>query len=168
VFQENNPIEIFLFSYLEKDKTLDAVKKIQRVNIHDPEFINSELTAQDFKDCCVIMDDMDCEANKKVRLKVMNLVQQMLQIGRHLGTTVLFLCHEVCNGTETKMTLNESHSITIFVKTLGNKKLKYLLDNYLGMDKEQMQKVKNIDSRAVTIFKSYSKVIFDEKDIFIL
>jgi len=81
---------------------------------------------------------------------------------------VIFACHEVCNGAETKTVLNECHSVTIFPKVYGNKKLHYLLDNYFGLDKLQIERIKKLDSRAVTIIRSYPKVVVSEKEIFII
>jgi hypothetical protein len=159
---------IYLFSYLKEDETLDSVKKIQRINIYDNDFMRSNLTSDDFKDCLVIYDDIDCIPNKKLKEKVMNLLQQCLQIGRHSGTNVCYACHQVCNGHETKSILNECTSITFFPLSMGNKKLSNLLDDYFGFDKEQIQKVKDIDSRACTIFKCYPKIVMAEHDIYIL
>ena len=36
-----NPI--YLFSYLDEDETIDEIKKINRFDIHDKEFIDEEL-----------------------------------------------------------------------------------------------------------------------------
>lgn len=159
---------IYLFSYLPQDTTLDKVKKIQRVNIDGNDFLNSNLTSSDFTDSLVIFDDIDCIPNKRLKDKVMNLLQQMLQIGRHDKVSVCYACHEVCNAKETKPILNECQSITIFPKTMGTRKLNYLLENYFGMDKIEIAKVKNIDSRFVTILKSYPKVVFGSHEIYIL
>jgi hypothetical protein len=160
--------EIVLFSFKNEDKTLDAVKKIRRIDIYNAEFLNEELDTPDFEDTLVIFDDIDCIPDKKLKNKLLNLLQQILQIGRSYHVTVCFACHEVCNGHETKPVLNECHSLTIFPRTMGNKKLKYLLENYFGMDKEQIEKVKNIESRWVTIFKSYPRIVMGQQDIYIL
>lgn len=160
--------EITLFSFKKEDKTLDAIKKINRIDIYDTEFINEDLEAPDFSDSLVIFDDIDCIPDKRLKNKLLNLLQQILQIGRSYHVTVCFACHEVCNGHETKPVLNECHSLTIFPRTMGNKKLKYLLENYFGMDKEQIEKVKNIDSRWVTIFKSYPRVVMGQQNIYIV
>ncbi len=69
----------------------------------------------------VIFDDIDCIPDKKLKLKVFNILQQILQIGRHDDITVCFAAHEVPNRNETKAILSECHSITIFPKTNGTK-----------------------------------------------
>jgi hypothetical protein len=160
--------EIILFSFKNEDKTLDAIKKIRRIDIYDAEFSNENLETPDFEDSLVIFDDIDCIPDKKLKNKLLNLLQQILQIGRSYKVTVCFACHEVCNGHETKPVLNECHSLTVFPRTMGNKKLKYLLENYFGMDKEQIEKLRTVDSRWVTIFKSYPRIVMGQQQIYVL
>lgn len=159
---------VYLFSFLAEDETLDEITKITRININHPEFMDDEITHDDFKDALVIFDDIDCIPDKKLKKKVYNLLQQILQVGRHNKTSVCFACHEVCNSNETKPILNECHSISIPVRTMGNKKLQYVLEGYFGFDKNDIQKFKSVDSRFTTIFKTYPKVIVGEKEIYLM
>ena len=161
-----NPI--FLFSYLDEDDTIDEIKVIQRIDIYDKEFLNEELDPKDFKNSLIILDDMDCVEDKKIKNKVLAFFKKLLQIGRRFHTTVIWACHEIVAGYETKCILGESHSITFFPKTIGTKKMKYVCDSYLGMDKEEIEKIKRLDSRAVTVLKTYPKVVVSEKEIFII
>jgi hypothetical protein len=162
--------DLFLFSFLNEDKTLDEIKKIQRIDIYNPEFLSSDIKSEDFKDSLVILDDCDAIPERKVKAKVMNLVNQMLQLGRHDNITICWACHEVCNAHETKVILSESHSLTIFPLVMGNAKLFYLLHNYYGMDKAQIEKFKNVaeDTRAITVFRTYPKIVMSERKIYIL
>ena len=52
-----NPI--YLFSYLDEDETIDEIKKINRFDIHDKEFMDEELDPKDFKDSCIVLDDIE-------------------------------------------------------------------------------------------------------------
>jgi len=159
---------IYLFSYKNEDKSLDSIKKIERIDINDKDFLNEELTYEDFKSSLVIMDDVDCVPNKKLKTKILNLVNQLLQIGRSYEITVCWACHEVLNSHETKIILSECHSLTIFPRTMGNRKLKYLLEEYFGFDKQQIQKINSLKSRWTTIYKTYPKVIMSQHDIYVL
>ena len=161
-----NPV--YLFSYLDEDETIDKVKKLQRFDINSKEFMDEELDPKEFKDCCIVLDDIEMISDKKLKNKILDFFKKLLQVGRHYNTSVIFACHEVCNGAETKTVLNECHSVTIFPKVYGNKKLHYLLDNYFGLDKLQIERIKKLDSRAVTIIRSYPKVVVSEKEIFII
>jgi hypothetical protein len=49
---------------------------------------------------------------------------------------------------------------------LGGRSLKYLLESYLGLDKEQIQKIKSTPSRWVTVIKTYPQVVLTEKEIY--
>jgi hypothetical protein len=65
--------------------------------------------------------------------------------------------------------LNESMSITFFMKFLNHKKLKYLLEVYFGSSREQQERITNIkDSRAITYIKGFEKIILSEHLCFIL
>jgi hypothetical protein len=114
----------------------------------------------------VIFDDCDCITDKKMKLKVQGIQNSILETGRHFNVYCCISSHLACAGNETKRTLNEAHSITFFPHSLGGRSLKYLLEGYLGLDKEQIKKVKNTPSRWITIIKSYPQVCLSEKEIY--
>jgi hypothetical protein len=64
--------------------------------------------------------------------------------------------------------LNECNSITFNYRTFGNRTLKYLLDSYLGLDKKQIERLKKLDGRMITILKTYPKLVLSEKELYIL
>jgi len=64
--------------------------------------------------------------------------------------------------------LNEAHSVTVFPHSLGGRSLKYLLENYFGLDRFQIKKLKTLSSRWVTIVKSFPMVVLSEKECFVL
>ena len=43
---------------------------------------------------------------------------------------------------------------------------KYWLDQYLGLDKEQIKKIKQMKSRAITVMKTYPMILVSENEIF--
>ena len=79
---------------------------------------------------------------QKLKKKQMSIVNNILQIGRHYNVSVCFTTHNPTNGAETKILLSEAHVVTVFPKTTGNRALKYLLDSYLGLDKDQINQIK--------------------------
>jgi hypothetical protein len=161
----NNPI--YLFSSLESDPTIDEIKDIQRVKL-TPEFLKEDFTSEDFKNALVIADDTDCLIDKKMLKAVNKILDSILVVGRHSHTSLLITSHLSCNGAATKMILNESHNIVFFPSGMGNRNLKYLLDNYLGLDKKQIETVKNLNTRWCCISRSYPSVIISEKDIYLV
>ena len=161
---------IYLFSSISEDESIDSIKGLHRVNIHDPDFISDDLELDDFKNSLVIFDDTDCIHNKHIKLKINNILNMILETGRHANISVIFTSHIACAGNDTKRILNEAHTITIFPKSLGNKTLKYLLDSYFGLSKPQIMKVKKMTGggRHVSILKTYPMTVMSEKHIFVL
>ena len=160
---------IYLFSSISDDPSIDSIKGLQRIDIKNPEFLDEDIELSDMKDSLVIFDDTDCIKEKNVRAKINGILNMILETGRHANISVIFTSHICCAGNDTKRILNETHSCTIFPKTLGNKSLKYLLDSYFGLDRDQIKKVKKMKGgRSVTIMKTYPMVIFNDKNMFML
>jgi hypothetical protein len=84
------------------------------------------------------------------------------------NTTAIYACHEICNGFETKSILNDCTSVTFFPQGMGHKKLHYLLDNYFGLNKEQIERIRKLETRAVTVLKTFPKLCLSERNCFIL
>lgn len=160
--------EIFLFSTIDDDKCLDTLKYIKRINIKSEAFYTSEITAKDFEKSCVIFDDCDVISDKHIKKKVFQILDEILQTGRHFHTTCVFTSHNATAGNQTKIILNEATSITIFPQTAGNKSLNYLCDQYLGLDKKQIKMLKDTDSRWATFIRAYPRCILTEKTVFLI
>jgi hypothetical protein len=155
-------------SSIKEDKTLDKIKDLHRVKLDSQEFLTEDITAQDFKDCLVIFDDTDCLTDKRQKMKVDAILNSVLETGRHFNTEVVYTSHLACNGKDTRRILNECKSVTIFPSGLGGKSIKYLLDNYFGLDKDQIKKIKKLNSRWVTIQKGFPMSVLSDKECFIL
>lgn len=159
--------DIYLFSSINEDSSIDKIKGLQRF-ILDDAFLKEEITAEDFRNSMVIFDDTDVISNKALKFKINSILNILLETGRHFNASVIYTSHIATAGIDTKRILNEAHSITIFPSSLGGRSLKYLLDNYLGFDKEQIKKVKKLDSRWTTICKTFPMVILSEKEAYLL
>lgn len=160
--------EIYILSSIKEDKTLDKIKGLKRVKLDSQEFLTEDVTAEDFKDALVIFDDTDCLTNKRQKLKVDAILNSVLETGRHFNVEVVYTSHLACNGRDTKRILNECKSVTIFPSGLGGKAMKYLLDNYFGLDREQIKKLKSLNSRWVTIQKGFPMCVMSDKECYIL
>jgi len=165
----NKKRPIYCFSALSEDKTIDQIKGLRRIKLDD-EFLNDdEITINDFAKSCVIFDDTDVIKSKPILEKVNQLMNQMLETGRHHEITCLITKHTPTNGRDTKLILSEAHQFIIFPNGLGNKSLKYLLDNYLGLDRTQVKKIKKQKSRWVCINRAtFPLSVVSEKECFIL
>ena len=159
---------VYLFSSLDHDDTIDKLKYIKRVKIKTEQFMNTDFTVEDFKDTLLIFDDVDCITDKSQKRKVFNILNLVLQTGRHTKTDVIYTSHLATQGNDTKIILAEAHSVTIFPKNMGGRTLKYLLDQYFGLDKNEIKRLKNLQGRWVTLCKSYPMVVLSEKEAFLL
>jgi hypothetical protein len=157
--------EIYCFSALKEDESLDVVKP-KRIMI-DNTIWESPIQVDEFKDSLVVLDDIDVISDKKQREAVYNIMNQILETGRHFKITCIITNHLPTGGKDTRRVLNECHSVTYFPHSGTARGLKYLLTEYLGVDKYQMKKIKDLKSRWATVFKNYPTVMMTEKDIWL-
>ncbi len=156
-----NPIYLFSGLGEEKGGSIDKIKKLIRINL-DEEFMSTEFELDDIKNCMLIFDDIDVIENKALQTKLYSILNMALKVGRHAKCSVLMTMHSPCDRQKTKTIIEECHSITIFPHGMGSKPLKYLLDSYFGMNKKEIEEVKKLDSRWVTITRTYPSVMFWE------
>lgn len=161
----NNPI--YLFSSIKEDDAFDRLRYINRVDFEHDDFFLDIGDISHFKNSLVIMDDIEI-LPKEIFKKLMFLVNNILQIGRKSFISMVYTSHDPCQGRATKVLLSESHIITVFPKSTGGKGLKYLLESYVGLDSNQMKKVKNLKSRAVSFIRGYPGLCVSENEIFVL
>lgn len=157
---------IYLFSLIDDDPSITS-KFVKRVKL-DKKFIETSFELSDFQDSMIVFDDVDTIRSKGIKDKLFHILDTLLQCGRHKNCSIVYISHIVCNGNATKMILNESNYITIFPRTLGARSIRYLLQEYIGMDKSQIKKVKTLDTRAVTIMKMYPSVILYDQGAYLI
>ena len=160
-----NPI--YIISSLEKDAKLDEVKNTKRLKL-DEEFYNTPFKIDDFKNSLVVYDDTEMISNTLIQEKITNIMNLILTTGRHTGTFMIVTSHNTNAGHKTKLILLESHAITLFLITMGDKSLKYLLETSFGFSKKQVDKIKLLNSRWVTLCRTSPISIIHEKGIFIM
>ena len=144
--------EIYLFSNLEEDESLDSVKP-KRVRL-DEELYTEPLKVEEFVDSLVIFDDTDCISDKKIRNAVNSILDQCLEVGRHYKITVLITFHLPSDRQATRKMLNESQYFVYFPQS-SSSKIKYVLNNYLDIDDKMIKFFKKLNSRWVCIRKNF-------------
>ena len=157
-----NPV--YVFSSVDEDKAFDKFKFIKRI-ILDESLLEEKLDINDFGSSMIIMDDIDSISNKKIKNAVLDIANEGLQRGRHSKTSMIFTNHILCDGRQTRHILNEAHSITIFPKSANSRNLDYLLGQYIGLNKQEIQYIKQMETRPCTIIKSYPQVIVSDPEI---
>jgi hypothetical protein len=157
--------EIYMFSSLAEDESLDSVKP-KRI-ILDDRLITEPLLVQDFEECLVIADDIDVIRDKLHRRAVWDLLDQILETGRHTNTSCIITNHLHTGGRDTKRILNEAHSVVFFSHSGSARGLRYLVENYLGGDIQDIKAIKKMKSRWTCWFKNYPQIIMNEKCIWL-
>ena len=75
--------------------------------------------------------------------------------------------HLPTNGKDTRRILNEAHTVTYFPHSAEGK-IKYLLEEYVGLDKKQITYMKKQNSRWCTVFKNYPQCYMVEREVVLL
>ena len=96
-----------------------------------------------------------------------DVLNQVLEIGRHYKIHCVVTNHLPTNGKDTRRILNEAHTVTYFPHSAGGK-IKYLLEEYVGLDKKQVAYMRKQNSRWCTIFKNYPQCYVVEHEIGLL
>jgi len=159
---------IYLFTTITSDiGCLKDIKKIKIVELNN-EFAHDDIPMEDLKQSLCLFDDIDNIRDKQLKKKLFQTLNDCLQVGRKFEIEVLITFHVATAGNDTKIILNECNSVSFNYKTFGNRALKYLLDAYLGLDKKQIERIKKLDGRMITVLKTYPKLVLGEKELYIL
>jgi hypothetical protein len=157
--------EIYVFSALGEDKSLDVIKP-NRLKL-DERMVTDPLTVDDFKDSMAIFDDIDVIGDKKIRDAVYQVLNALLETGRHTKTSVCISNHLPTAGKDTRRVLNEAHSVVWFPHSGNGVGMRRLLIDYLGLDKLIIKKIKKMKTRWACLFKNYPTIIMTETAMFL-
>ena len=154
--------EIYLFSSLKEGESLDKIKP-KRFKLDDTLW-KDPLNAEELKESVCIFDDIDVITDKKIKEAVYKIMDNVLEIGRHFKITAVITNHLPTNGLFTRRILNEAHCYVFFPHSAGGK-IRYLLQEYLDIDKKMVSYFKNANSRWCCIFKNFPMAYMLEHDI---
>ena len=154
--------EIYLFSSLKEDESLDKIKP-KRFKIDDSLW-KDPLNAEELKESVCIFDDIDVISDKKIKEAVYKIMDSCLEVGRHFSITCVITNHLPTNGLFTRRILNEAHCY-IFCPHSAGGKIRYLLQEYLDIDKKMVSYFKNANSRWCCIFKNFPMAYMLEHEI---
>ena len=167
IFPKNS---IYLISSLNEDETLEKLNDIKkgfftRINI-TPALITDNINAKDFENSLVIFDDFECLKDKKLKEYVCSVRDEILETGRHHKTSMIATYHLPTNSHDTRRIINEAHAI-IYFPHVSNFKIKNLLENYLGMDKNFLQWTKKRRSRWACVLRGFPNMFINENEIWL-
>ena len=166
-----NPI--YIFSRLDNDSAFDSKFSPPpiRVKINESLITNPiDITKQIKGGALVIFDDVDTIPDEKIRKAVVKLENDILEVGRHQNVYIICTSHLI-NGNDKKFSrtiLNEAHTVTVFPKSGSSYQINYMLKNYMGCNKKQIDHILSLPSRWVTVIKGYPQAIIHEGGCFLL
>lgn len=155
---------IYLISEGSDDPCLDSIKELKRIKV-SKELLEDPIEYTEFENCLVIFDDTDALTGKLGKY-IYELRDKLLKNSRKKKVSVITTNH-TCSGLELKSVLNESNVIVFFMANY-NRSLKYLLENYVGLNKDGIKALKQNKSRWTAFIKSFPNVIIQEKNIMTL
>lgn len=159
--------DVVVISKVDKDPAFDKFKPI-RIEISTENIIDNPIVVSEFKNCLVIFDDIDTITDNKLLKAVQKLRDDCMEIGRHDRVSVAATSHLLMNYKLTRSMINESQTVTFYPRSGSSHQIQNFLKTYGGLDKKQIQKVMNLPSRWVTLYKNYPCYIFYEKGVMLL
>ena len=151
--------KIILFSNKPEDPAFDSLEYIERIVINE-DLMTDPITLNELRDSLVIFDDVEYSTNKEVDKELDRIRDLILQQGRSYKCSFAYITHQSNNYKATRTILNECNSITVFPAMVTRYSLNYLLGNYFGFSKDQINKIVKLPSRFVTIYKSPPLVLY--------
>jgi hypothetical protein len=159
---------IYVFSRVKHDTVLDEMNpKPKRIMIND-ELVDEPLESTDFNKCCVVFDDIDTIQEKKQKVAVEKLRDDMLQIGRHNEIYLLCTSHQLMNYKSSRTLLNESTAVVFFPKSGSQYHIQRYLKVYAGCNKKQIEKIIALPSRWIMHNKTYPNYILYESGCYLM
>lgn len=156
LFKKMKPnYRIYLLSQKPNDKLLDKLihKRIPLDSLPDANF-----EAEDFKESLLIADDVDTISDKIVEKATFDLIDKCLEVGRSLDTFMCLTMHLPANNKQTRRILNSSTHYVYF-KNSSSHGNSYVLENYYGFDKKEIQKLSKLSGRSVTIIRDVPQLV---------
>ena len=158
---------VYLFSAKPEDHALDSIN-IKRIPL-SYDLVDSPIDINSCKNSLIIFDDIDSISKKdeEIRQAVFDLLNNILQIGRSYKVSCIITNH-LPNTRDMKIAIYEAHSIIWFNGNGTKRAVNYLLQEYVGMDRKEIEKTKKLDSRYIFVYKNYPNYIVSAKKLYLL
>lgn len=155
---------IYIFSPKIDDPAFSKIKNLDYVKLDDT-ILSVPLDASEFQNAVCIFDDIESITNKALNEAVRRFRDQCYEIGRapHNITTIA-VHHVILANQATKIILNESEEVVLFPKS-NFSSVSNLCRRYYGFDRDQINYLRDVQSRWVVIKRSYPTCIISENAI---
>lgn len=159
--------DVFLVSKLEKDATLDSLKK-PLIRLKPSKLTENPMTdTEPLRESLIIFDDYDGLEKKELKA-VEQLIKDICIVGRHTVTSMIVISHYLSDYARTRLTLTEATHFVLFPKSTGSHALSHFLQKYVGMDTKEINRVKRNDSRWFCVHKNFPMFAVTENEAYLL
>ena len=158
---------LFISPFLD-DESMKGVKDVIPMDIDEiEEELERPFTVSDFpEDAIIIFDDLEGFSKKKM-MKLDDLRDKALTMGRHNGLAVISICHNPMSGNRTKAPIRESQYFVLFPQS-NPRDTKVLLSTYGGYTIPQVKEILDSKSRFVFVNKNHPKYWISSTQVRIL
>jgi len=158
---------IFLFSKIKDDTSLSGLKNVKHMELND-DIVNDPIEPSELKKSLCIFDDVSTISDKKVREAIFELINDILEIGRHSQIYICVTNHLLTDYKNTRTILNECSSITFFPSSGSSQQIKYTLKNYFGLDSTAITKILRLPTRWCTVYKNFPQTVLYQTGCYLL
>ena len=159
---------IFLFSPVQNDEALSNVKNLIHLELDELERkLKREFLVEDIPEGSVVIFD-DIESYPKPEAKrYMQLRDIIAERGRHRKISLISVSHNATNGHATKVQIRESQYWVLFPK-FNARDTRNLLKIYGGLDKSEIDKIMNMNTRWLLYRKAVPKYAIGQHSVLAL
>ena len=156
---------IFLFSPIQDDKALSTIKNLIHIDLRELEDeLNRPFEVEDIpRGSVVIFDDIE-SYQKPINKQYEELRDIIAERGTHNNISLISVSHNATNGNKTKVQIRECNYWVLFPKH-NSRDTKNILKIYGGLDKDDIQKIMNMDSRWVLYKKTVPKYAISQHSV---
>lgn len=159
---------VYLVSELTHDETLDSMRggPPQRMSLE--KMLTDPVKLEEFEGhpCLIIFDDIDA-LKKPYDAVIYKLIDDLISMGRHYVVSVIICAHNLTDYKKSRLQLSEAHWLCLFPQAVAPKALRYVCENYAGMDADDIKRIRRL-GRWVCIHKTYPPFVLAQHEAFLL
>ncbi len=153
--------DIVVFSGIDKDPAID---KYDPIRIDREGLLEEPMDKDELEDTCCIFDDTNSIPDKAIANAIRKIRDEILEMGRHSGITILCTSHMAMDNLNTKYPIRESDNIVLFPR--GNQEqISNMCEEKLGLKryKDFIDHLIGLNQRWICYHKSYPSYILTKK-----
>lgn len=162
--------KVYLISRVTKDKSLDYLKP-ERIDI-DNDFVEAHYRCEDFPENSFLIADDNDTLTTKERKAVLDLLNDILQHGRHRNIHILITAHLGSNYRETRIIHAESQLIIGFPARASPQEWEYLFGKLFSKNSAALKGMRALGtagtSRWVGIRRTTPPIVLHEHGAYIV